>query len=55
MTDYKSMYYHLSGRVAGAIESLEAVTASLKLAMLTTEEMFIAGDDDCDDPAEKNL
>jgi hypothetical protein len=41
MTDYKAMYYHLAGRMAGAIEAMEAVIASLKLAMQTTEEMFI--------------
>ena len=52
MADYKSMYYHLAGRVAGTIEALEAVTEKLKLAQQTTEEMFInSGDDEntCDE------
>ena len=49
MTDYKSMYYHLAGRMAGAIEALEAITASLKGGMQNTEEMFInSGDEDSD-------
>jgi len=52
MADYKAMYYHLAGRMAGAIEALEAITASLKLAVQSTEDMFITGEDDPDDPAE---
>jgi len=54
-TDYKAMYYHLAGRMAGAIEVLEAttnalneITQKLKVAQLTTEEMFMntEGDDE---------
>jgi len=41
MADYKAMYYHLAGRMAGAVEALESITATLKLAMQSTEEMFI--------------
>lgn len=52
------MYYHLSGRMATAIDALEAttkalvdITEKLKLAQQTTEEMFISGtDDDVDSP-----
>jgi len=36
MADYKSMYYHITGRVAGAVESLEAATATLKATIQTT-------------------
>jgi len=43
--DYKSMYYHLAGRLAGAIEALEAIVTTLKQAQLTTEEMFICAED----------
>ncbi|MDR3311478.1 MAG: hypothetical protein LBS90_09085 [Oscillospiraceae bacterium] len=50
------MYYHLSGRMATAIEVLEAttgalvdITEKLKLAQLATEDMFIDGDDEEDD------
>lgn len=58
MPDYKAMYYHLAGRMATAIDALEAttnalvdITAKLKLAQQTTEEMFISGtDDDVDSP-----
>ncbi len=56
MEDYKSMYYHLAGRMATSIEVLEAttqilnaasaslseLTAKLKLAQQQTEEMFIS-------------
>ena len=38
--DYKAMYYHLAGRMAGAIEALEVITRQLKQAQQTTEEMF---------------
>lgn len=56
MPDYKAMYYHLAGRMATAIDALEAtthalvdITEKLKLAQQTTEEMFLsASDDDAD-------
>lgn len=56
MPDYKAMYYHLAGRMATAIDALEAttnalvdITEKLKLAQQTTEEMFVsASDDDAD-------
>lgn len=57
MPDYKAMYYHLAGRMATAIDALEAttnalvdITEKLKLAQQTTEEMFISGPDDDVDP-----
>ena len=53
MPDYKAMYYHLAGRMATAIDALEAttnalvdITEKLKLAQQTTEEMFISASDD---------
>ena len=54
MPDYKAMYYHLAGRMATAVEVLEATTDALadiseklKQAQQTTEDMFIeSGDDD---------
>ena len=67
MADYKAMYYHLSGRMATAIEvlestadALEATTSALvalkeklKLAQQSTEDMFINCDeDDCDNDKE---
>ena len=55
MADYKAMYYHLAGRMATAIDALEAttnalseITQKLKLAQQTTEEMFISASDDDD-------
>ena len=56
MPDYKAMYYHLAGRMATAIDALEAttnalveITEKLKLAQQTTEDMFLsAPDDDAD-------
>ena len=48
MADYKSMYYHLAGRMAGAIESLEAITKTLKQAQQTTEDMFMNSEDEED-------
>ncbi len=61
MPDYKAMYYHLAGRMATAIDMLEAttkalndITEKLKLAQQTTEEMFIgSADDDLDTPVSK--
>lgn len=59
MPDYKAMYYHLAGRMATAIDALEAttnaladITAKLKLAQQTTEEMFISSKDDDADATE---
>ncbi|MDO4581244.1 MAG: hypothetical protein Q4B96_01500 [Bacillota bacterium] len=56
MPDYKAMYYHLAGRMATAIEVLEAttnalsdITEKLKLAPSTTEEMFISGSEEDQD------
>ena len=43
MADYKAMYYHLAGRIAGTVEALEAMTDKLKLAQQTTEKMFMEG------------
>ena len=45
MADYKKMYFYLSGQVAGAIESLQAVVEALKKAQQTTEEMFMEEND----------
>ena len=49
MPDYKAMYYHLAGRMATAVDALEAttnalvdITEKLKLAQQTTEEMFLS-------------
>lgn len=56
MPDYKAMYYHLAGRMATAIDALEAttnalvdITEKLKLAQQNTEEMFICDPDENDD------
>lgn len=53
MPDYKAMYYHLAGRMATAVDALEAttnalveITEKLKLAQQTTEEMFSSAPDD---------
>jgi len=52
MADYKAMYYHLAGRMATALEALEATTDALKqisdkmkIALQDTEEMFMDGGD----------
>jgi hypothetical protein len=57
MPDYKAMYYHLAGRMATAVEALEATTtalatisAKLKQAQQATEDMFI----ECEDDEEEN-
>jgi hypothetical protein len=49
MPDYKAMYYHLAGRMAGSIEALEAITTSLKLSMQTAEDIFLNCEDKDDD------
>jgi len=49
MADYKTMYYHLAGRIAGTVEALEAITDKLKLAQQTTEDMFINIEEKSDD------
>ena len=50
------MYYHLAGRMATALDALEAttnalveITEKLKLAQQATEEMFISSPDDDED------
>ncbi len=59
MPDYKSVYYHLAGRMATAVDVLDTTTeilensskslselsARLKKAQQTTEEMFLNSDD----------
>jgi hypothetical protein len=51
--DYKAMYYHLAGRMATAVEALEATTTALntiaeklKIAQQATEDIFINTEDD---------
>jgi hypothetical protein len=48
MADYKAMYYYLAGRMATAVEALDATTGALveitekmKDAQRATEEMFM--------------
>ena len=59
MPDYKSMYYHLAGRMAAAVDVLEytakilkdncnaldELTETFKTAQQTTEEMFLNSND----------
>lgn len=59
MPDYKAMYYHLAGRMATAVDALEAttnalvaITEKMKLAQQTTEEMFISTPDDDSDSSD---
>lgn len=61
MPDYKAMYYHLAGRMATAVEALEAttnalvaITEKMKLAQQTTEEMFISTPDDDSDSSDND-
>jgi len=61
MPDYKAMYYTLAGRMATAIEALEAttgalvtITEKLKQAQQSTEDMFINSSEyDPDDNPDK--
>ena len=53
MANYRDMYYHLAGRMATAVEALEATTTALatiaeklKLAQQTAEDMYINCDED---------
>lgn len=63
MPDYRDMYYHLAGRMATALDALEAttnalvsITEKLKLAQQTTEDMFIDGSrDDCDEDHQEKV
>ena len=62
MPDYKAMYYHLAGRMAPAVDALEAttnalvdITEKLKLAQQITEEMFISASDDEDSPDNESV
>ncbi|MCL2084183.1 MAG: hypothetical protein FWH06_02870 [Oscillospiraceae bacterium] len=61
MPDYKTMYYHLAGRIAGAVEVLETTTAALHglrenliKAQLATEEMFINSGGGGDEEGERS-
>lgn len=46
MADYKSMYYHLAGRTATAVDVLEATTsimeANAKAMMASAESMMVS-------------
>jgi len=45
MADYKAMYYHLAGRMASAIDTLEATTNILEATtntLVTTTESLVA-------------
>jgi len=62
MPDYKAMYFHLAGRMATAIEALEAttgalvtITEKLKQAQLVTEEMFMDSTDGDDKEVDKDV
>ena len=51
--DFRAMYYHLAGRMATAVEVLEAttgalsdITEKLKQAQQTTEDIFIESGED---------
>lgn len=62
MADYKAMYYYLAGRMATAVDALEAttnaladITEKLKLAQQTTEEMFISDSDDDNEAPSNNI
>lgn len=55
MPDYKVMYYYLAGRMATAMEALDAttnalvvITEKLKMSQQTTEDMFINSIDEDD-------
>lgn len=61
MADYKAMYYHLAGRMATAVDALEAttnalveITDKLELAQQTTEEMFISCPDNNENSQEND-
>jgi len=61
MPDYKAMYYHLAGRMATAVDMLEATTDALtalkeklKLAQQTTEDMFVNDEDDDSENEKEN-
>lgn len=52
MADYKAMYYYLAGRMATAVDALDAttgalveITEKLKDAGRATEELFMNGED----------
>lgn len=45
MPDYKKMYFYLSGQVAGAIESLQAVVDALRKAQQMTEGMYVSDEE----------
>jgi hypothetical protein len=53
--NYRDMYYHLAGRMATAVEALEATTTALatiaeklKLAQQAAEDMYINDEDNSD-------
>ncbi len=62
MADYKAMYYYLAGRMATAIDALEATTGALvtitekmKQAEQVTEEMFMNSEETVIELIENNL
>lgn len=45
MVDYKTMYFHLSGKLANAIEALDRLSENLKEAQRQEENEFIERDE----------
>ena len=41
MTDYKTMYFNLSGALATAIEALDKLSEQLKAAQIKMEDIYI--------------
>lgn len=42
IADYKSMYFHLTGKLTNAIDTLDKLSEMLKDAQREEEEIFIA-------------
>lgn len=41
MPDFEKMYFHLAGKIADAIGTLDKVSRDLKVAQIEGEDMFI--------------
>ena len=60
--DYKAMYYLLAGRMATAVEALEATTTALstiaeklKIAQINAEEIYINNEDESINKGDQTL
>ncbi len=55
MPDFEKMYFHLAGKIADAIETLDKVSRDLKVVQIEGEDMFIEDEDTDETQSTENI